>query len=138
MESNDTPQTIESLWSEHCNAGFPDGLSGAEFEGICVTYLDAIAAGCIQTFLAHGGMLELAQATALDLCRRDLATVVSHMSGAAKEYFARLEVLATLVLEDNSARAEAMNIARRLDLPRIAKDNPPPQSWFDGDEPEPF
>lgn len=41
-------------------------------------------------------------------------------------------------LQDELAREEALAILRRLDLPRLAKENPPPQSWFDGDEPKPF
>ncbi len=41
-------------------------------------------------------------------------------------------------LLDKLAMEEAQRMLRKLDLPRIAKENPPPQSWFDGDEPKPF
>jgi hypothetical protein len=41
-------------------------------------------------------------------------------------------------LLDALAMEEAQRRLRKLDLPRIAKENPPPQSWFDGDEPKPF
>ncbi|MBM3995730.1 MAG: hypothetical protein FJ303_16505 [Planctomycetes bacterium] len=36
------------------------------------------------------------------------------------------------------AMEEAQRIAKGLDLRRIGKENPPPQSWFDNDEPKPF
>jgi len=29
-------------------------------------------------------------------------------------------------------------MARQLDWDRLTRENPPPQSWFDGDEPKPF
>ena len=41
-------------------------------------------------------------------------------------------------LLDKLAMEEAQRLLRKLDLPGIAKENPPPQSWFDGDEPKPF
>jgi hypothetical protein len=41
-------------------------------------------------------------------------------------------------LRDAQAMEEAQRMLKKLDLPRIAKENPPPQSWFDGDEPKPF
>ena len=41
-------------------------------------------------------------------------------------------------LRDALAMEEAQRMLKKLDLPRIAKENPPPQSWFDGDEPKPF
>ena len=42
------------------------------------------------------------------------------------------------ILEDALAMEEAQRILKTLDLRKIAKENPPPQSWFDGDEPKPF
>jgi hypothetical protein len=33
---------------------------------------------------------------------------------------------------------EAQQRLKKLDLPKIAKENPPPQSWFDNDERKPF
>jgi PHD/YefM family antitoxin component YafN of YafNO toxin-antitoxin module len=41
-------------------------------------------------------------------------------------------------LLDALAMEEGQRMLKKLDLPRIAKENPPPQSWFDGDEPKPF
>jgi PHD/YefM family antitoxin component YafN of YafNO toxin-antitoxin module len=41
-------------------------------------------------------------------------------------------------LIDKIAMEEAQRMLKKLDLPRLARDNPPPQSWFDNDEPKPF
>jgi antitoxin (DNA-binding transcriptional repressor) of toxin-antitoxin stability system len=41
-------------------------------------------------------------------------------------------------LRDALAMEEAQQKLRKLDLLRLAKENPPPQSWFDNDEPKPF
>ena len=41
-------------------------------------------------------------------------------------------------LQDALAMEEAQRMLQRLDLPRLARENPPPQAWFDGDEPKPF
>jgi hypothetical protein len=41
-------------------------------------------------------------------------------------------------LRDALAMEEAQRKLKKLDLPRIAKENPPPQSWFENDEPKPF
>jgi len=42
------------------------------------------------------------------------------------------------MLQDAMARERALEIARKLDWDRLVKENPPPQSWFDDDEPKPF
>jgi hypothetical protein len=36
------------------------------------------------------------------------------------------------------AREEAQRISGELDWDRLVKANPPPQAWFDRDEPKPF
>jgi PHD/YefM family antitoxin component YafN of YafNO toxin-antitoxin module len=40
------------------------------------------------------------------------------------------------LLQDAVAREKTLEIARTLDWDRLVKENPPPQSWFDGDEPQ--
>lgn len=42
------------------------------------------------------------------------------------------------ILEDALAMEEAQRISRQLDWARLVKENPPPQEWFDRDEPKPF
>ena len=39
---------------------------------------------------------------------------------------------------DALAREEAQRMLAAMDLARLAKENPPPQPWFDGEEPKPF
>lgn len=41
-------------------------------------------------------------------------------------------------VQDALARERALEMSRNLDWDRLVKENPPPQSWFDGDEPKPF
>jgi hypothetical protein len=42
------------------------------------------------------------------------------------------------LLQDALAREQALALARKLDWDRLVKEYPPPQAWFDGDEPKPF
>jgi prevent-host-death family protein len=42
------------------------------------------------------------------------------------------------LLQDLLARQEAERMAAQLDWDRLVKTSPPPQAWFDGDEPKPF
>jgi len=42
------------------------------------------------------------------------------------------------ILQDVMARQEAEGIAAQLDWDRLIRNSPPPQSWFDADEPKPF
>ena len=40
--------------------------------------------------------------------------------------------------KDAVARQKAEQISATLDWDRLVKNSPPPQEWFDGDEPKPF
>ena len=62
--------------------------------------------------------------------------VIVRRGGADVAVIIPLEYLE--VLQDAVAMEEAQRMLKGLDLPRLAKENPPPQSWFDGDEPKPF
>lgn len=42
------------------------------------------------------------------------------------------------LLQDLLARQEAQQLLTELDWERLLKTSPPPQSWFEGDEPQPF
>jgi hypothetical protein len=42
------------------------------------------------------------------------------------------------LLREIAAREEAERLAARIDWDRVVKTNPPPQEWFDRDEPKPF
>jgi hypothetical protein len=89
---------IERLWREHCAATFPEGFGGPRF-GVEVAQVDTFAAGCIDTFIACRGNLDLRRTAILGLCHRDLAVAVVGLQGDAQAYVARLENLVRLVLE---------------------------------------
>src|SRR5690349_9166510 len=42
------------------------------------------------------------------------------------------------LLRDILARQEAERLAMQIDWDRVVKAYPPPQEWFEGDEPKPF
>jgi prevent-host-death family protein len=42
------------------------------------------------------------------------------------------------LFEEMLARQQAERLASQIDWDRLVKTNPPPQDWFDGDEPKPF
>jgi prevent-host-death family protein len=42
------------------------------------------------------------------------------------------------LLREQLAQEEAERLAGQLDWDRLVKASPPPQAWFDGDEPKPF
>ena len=50
----------------------------------------------------------------------------------------QLDVLREALLAEALAMEEVQQLARGIDWRRLAKENPPPQSWFDRDEPKPF
>jgi len=62
--------------------------------------------------------------------------VVVRRDGADVAAIIPLEYLE--VLNEALAMEEAQRMLKEMDLSRLAKENPPPQSWFDGDEPKPF
>ena len=78
---------------------------------------------------------------------QDYANVMSSVANERKTVIVRRdgEDLAAIVpleyleeLEEALAMAEAQRILKTLDLPKLARENPPPQEWFDRDEPKPF
>ena len=89
---------IQTLWQQHRAAGFPSACCGVEIEGTDLVLLDADTAGCVQTFLARDGELDLWRVATLALCYRELAIVVRVLQGEGRDYFARLENLSRLVL----------------------------------------
>ena len=62
--------------------------------------------------------------------------VIVRRGGADLAAIVPLEYLEFLL--DAWARQEAQRISGELDWDRLIKTNPPPQVWFDRDEPKPF
>jgi hypothetical protein len=78
---------------------------------------------------------------------QDYADVLSRVAADRRPVIVRRagEDLAAVVpleylelLQDVLARQEAEHLAAQLDWDRLIKTSPPPQDWFDGDEPKPF
>ncbi|MFO0813627.1 MAG: hypothetical protein U0796_10440 [Gemmatales bacterium] len=104
--------TVEDLWQKHRTAPFPSGCRCKTVEGIDLIHIDADTAGCVSTFLSQGNRLDPWRLAILGLCYHDLPVVVAGLDGAAREYFARLEELAGLVLyriRDTSKQNNAAN-----------------------------
>ena len=99
---------IRRLWREHQEAPYPDGFRGVEVAGVELVMLDADIAGCVSTYLKKGGCLDLQRAAILGRCYRDASLVVRELTGAPRDYFARLERVAATVLEALSAGGSAV------------------------------
>jgi len=66
----------------------------------------------------------------------DRQTVIVRREGADLAAIIPLAYLE--LLQETLAMEEAQRLLKSMDLARMAKENPAPQSWFDGDEPKPF
>jgi len=66
----------------------------------------------------------------------DRQPVVVRRDGADLAAVVPLEYLE--LVQDMLARQEAERLAGRLDWDHLVKTSPPPQDWFDGEEPRPF
>lgn len=78
---------------------------------------------------------------------KDYADVLSRVAAERQPIIVRREgtdLAAVVPLEyleffhELLARQEAENLARKIDWDRLVKSCPPPQEWFNGDEPKPF
>lgn len=93
-------EDLQLLWNTHVNAPFPAGIAGEEIEGEDLVSLDTFTAGCIDSFLANRGSLDEGRISALAKCFDGLTLVLPHLTGDAKEYYARLREMSrsTLVM----------------------------------------
>ena len=108
-------EQVGDLWGQHQDARFPPGCRCVAVGGIDLILIDADTAGCVSTFLAWGGRLDPWRLAVLGLCYHHLAVVAAGLEGEAREYFARLEELAGLVLvavRDTGRQAEPGAAAR--------------------------
>ena len=93
-----TIRGIASLWRQHREAEFP-AERGREIEGIDLVLFDATISGCVDTFVHHGGRLDVQRTAILGRCYRDAHVVVPALTGESRTYFARLESMARQILE---------------------------------------
>jgi hypothetical protein len=88
---------------EHEDVRFPKGYGGTEVDGVCVTTVDAYAAGCIYTYVSkENRSLDLERYQVLQKCKDDLEIVLGRVEGDAFEYFSRLHEMCRLILAEAS------------------------------------
>ncbi len=75
-------------------------------------------------------------AAVLSRVAADRKPIIVRRAGADLAAVVPLEYLEWV--QDMLARQEAERLASQLDWDRLVKASPPPQSWFDRDEPKPF
>lgn len=94
---------LRELWRQHVADPFPDGCRGTEVHGVDLVMLDADVAGCIDTYLGSSGKLDQQRLAILDRCRAEARSIVPRLSDQAKSYFARLERMAGLIVDEARA-----------------------------------
>lgn len=86
------------LWNELSALPFPERIPRDVRERLDLELLDADSTGCIQSYLALG-TLTPEQSGILRACRNEVRALPPTIGREAVDYFARLERLATLVLD---------------------------------------
>ena len=89
---------IVKLYNEHLETPFPD-RRGDEILGIDLVLVDSDTAGLISTYVGSRGRLSADNIRILHSCYSDLRSVVKELSGADRQYFARLQNIAGLIIE---------------------------------------
>ncbi|MBI1831385.1 MAG: hypothetical protein HYR84_08045 [Planctomycetes bacterium] len=78
---------------------------------------------------------------------KEYADVISRVAAEGQAVVLRRDGTETAVivpveyfelLQEALAREEAERLTKTINWKQLAKTSPPPQSWFDGDEPKPF
>jgi hypothetical protein len=94
---------IVKLYNEHLTTSFPD-RRGDEIMGIDLVLIDSDTAGLITTYIGSRGQLSGDNLRILNHCYSDLKTVVKELSGTDRQYFARLQNIAGLIIEKLNGR----------------------------------
>ena len=94
---------IVKLYNEHLTTSFPD-RRGDEILGIDLVLIDTDTAGLITKFISYRGQLSTEDIRILHHCHSDLSRVVKELSGADRQYFARLQNIAGLIIENLKGR----------------------------------
>jgi len=89
---------IVKLYNEHLTTSFPD-RRGDEILGIDLVLIDSDTAGLISKYIGSRGQLSSNDISLLHHCYSDLKTVVKELNGADRQYFARLQNIAGLIIE---------------------------------------
>ena len=89
---------IVKLYNDHLTTSFPDSR-GDEIMGIDLVLIDSDTAGLISKYIGSRGQLSGDDKRILNHCYSDLKAVVKELSGADRQYFARLQNIAGLIIE---------------------------------------
>ena len=91
------------LWKEHSEAVFPKGYGGKDVNGICVTYLDSNAAGCIHSYMkSNTNDISLEHHQILQKSKDDLASILKYLDDEPLQYFSRLHDICSLIITEAS------------------------------------
>ena len=88
---------IVKLYNEHLTTSFPD-RRGEEVMGIDLVLIDSDTGGLISTYIGSRGKLHGNDYKILKHCYSDLKTVVNELTGGDRQYFARLQNIAGLII----------------------------------------
>lgn len=108
---------IIHLYDQHLTTPFPN-RRGDEILGVDLVLVDGDAAGLVDKYIRSRGQLSADDIRILNHCYSDLKTVVKELSGADKQYFARLQNIVGLMLEKPKDEDPA---TEKKDLPRNGK-----------------
>ena len=97
---------IKELYGEHVKSPFPD-LRGEEVHGIDLVMADADTAGLIQKYISNRGRLSETDLHILIACHSDLKVIVQELTGADRQYFARLQNVAAQIIEKLTGKSIA-------------------------------
>lgn len=89
---------IVKLYNEHLTTSFPD-RRGDEVMGVDLVLIDSDTAGLISKYIGARGQLSGDDYKILKHCFSDLKTVINELSGEDRQYFARLQNVAGLIIE---------------------------------------
>ncbi len=91
------------LWMEHSEALFPKGYGGKDVNGICVTYLDRNASGCIHSYMkSNTNDISLEHHQILQKSKDDLANILKYLDDESLQYFSRLHDICGLIISEAS------------------------------------
>jgi len=91
-------EEIIHLYDQHLATPFPN-RRGDEILGVDLVLVDSDTAGLIDKYIGSRGQLSADDIRILKHCYSDLKTVVKELSGADRQYFARLQNIGGLMLE---------------------------------------
>ncbi|MEU6597609.1 hypothetical protein [Streptomyces flaveolus] len=92
---------VARLWQEFRSEPWPARLNGAELAGIDLVTLDADLAGCVDTWLNNGGLLDARRLRIVNRRLRELEQVLPQLTEAdAPRRWRRLHQLAQHISDD--------------------------------------